>query len=432
MVQQKELLYDAERGNITIALAGDCMITRRMSVFREKRFLSLAERLRGADVVFANMETVVHSYNEGAGNVSHGTYMTTEPALLDEIKWLGVNLVSCANNHAFNYGETGIQATVRHLDEAKIAHAGSGGNLAEAREPAYLDTPGGRVALIAATAFFNEWEAAEDQRVDMVGRAGVNPLGFEKSFVLDKSSLQALRRVGELLGLDVEKERRRNFGAHGLIPVDTKEQIDFFGQKFVLGESPCVRTVCDEQDALQNLKSIREARRQADWVIFSLHNHELGGAALLTAKQRRELEEPADFVKSFARRCIDEGADVFVGHGPHFSLGIELYKGKPIFYSLGNFIYQSGSLRRLPAFAYKRFGLGLEATASDFADARWGRDDSKGNPGNPLTEDEFKAKFMDMAERVLGTEQGEELYARARDLPQVDDVADLAPLFSPK
>ncbi len=56
----------------------------------------------------------------------------------------------------------------------------------------------------------------------------------------------------------------------------------------------------------------------------------------------------------------------------------------------------------------------------------------KGNPGNPMTEDEFKAKYMDMAARVLGASQGEELYARARDLVRVKDVSELAPLFSPR
>ena len=55
----------------------------------------------------------------------------------------------------------------------------------------------------------------------------------------------------------------------------------------------------------------------------------------------------------------------------------------------------------------------------------------KGNPGNPMTEAEFKGKFMDMAERVLGAKQGEDLYDRARALEQVQDVAELAPLFSP-
>jgi 2-methylcitrate dehydratase len=56
----------------------------------------------------------------------------------------------------------------------------------------------------------------------------------------------------------------------------------------------------------------------------------------------------------------------------------------------------------------------------------------KGNPSNPLTEDEFKAKYMDMAERVLGHDQADELYQSARDLRTIGDVADLAPLFSPK
>jgi 2-methylcitrate dehydratase PrpD len=56
----------------------------------------------------------------------------------------------------------------------------------------------------------------------------------------------------------------------------------------------------------------------------------------------------------------------------------------------------------------------------------------KGNPHNPMTEDEFKAKFMDMAERVLGYDQADELYRRARELRAISDVADLATLFSPK
>jgi 2-methylcitrate dehydratase PrpD len=54
----------------------------------------------------------------------------------------------------------------------------------------------------------------------------------------------------------------------------------------------------------------------------------------------------------------------------------------------------------------------------------------KGNPSNPLTEDEFKSKFMDMAVRVLGDAQADELYRRARELDRVTDVSDLAPLFS--
>jgi 2-methylcitrate dehydratase PrpD len=56
----------------------------------------------------------------------------------------------------------------------------------------------------------------------------------------------------------------------------------------------------------------------------------------------------------------------------------------------------------------------------------------KGNPGNPLSEDEFKGKFMDMVARVLGEPQADELYRRARELTSIADVAELAPLFSPR
>ena len=55
----------------------------------------------------------------------------------------------------------------------------------------------------------------------------------------------------------------------------------------------------------------------------------------------------------------------------------------------------------------------------------------KGNPSNPMTEDEFKAKYMDMASRVIGEAQADELYNRARQLESVADLADLGPLFSP-
>ena len=126
------------------------------------------------------------------------------------------------------------------------------------------------------------------------------------------------------------------------------------------------------QDAEANLRAIREARRQADWVLFSLHNHEYGGAGRTTAKTRMELEIPADFVIELSRAAIDAGADAVVGHGMHVTLGIEIYRGKPIFYSLGNHILQNDTIEIVPAEAYGQFGLGMDATPADFLDARNG------------------------------------------------------------
>ena len=99
------MLYDSERGDFAMMLLGDVMPTRRLAVFGEERYLKLREVCASADATFANLETSVHRYLEGHQNISGGTYMTTEPDLLEDLKWLGVNLVSTANNHAFDYGE---------------------------------------------------------------------------------------------------------------------------------------------------------------------------------------------------------------------------------------------------------------------------------------------------------------------------------------
>ena len=66
------------------------------------------------------------------------------------------------------------------------------------------------------------------------------------------------------------------------------------------------------------------------------------------------------------------GADMFVGHGSHTPLGIEFYKGKPIFYSVGNMFFQNETVPFFPDEAYTRFGLGYDATPADFLDTRTG------------------------------------------------------------
>ena len=80
------MLYDAERGEFSLMLLGDVMPTRRLAVFDEARYLQLRTICSGADATFANLETCVHRYLEGHQNISGGTYMTTEPHLLDDLK----------------------------------------------------------------------------------------------------------------------------------------------------------------------------------------------------------------------------------------------------------------------------------------------------------------------------------------------------------
>ncbi len=377
------MIYQAEKGCCSIALAGDVMLTRRLAPFNEDRFLKLREVLRGADAALANLEGTVHRWEEGTPGITQGTFMTTDPKLLEDLQWLGINMVGCANNHAFDYGEGGLLANLKHLDDAGIVHAGTGKNLSEARAPGYLDTPNGRVALIAATGTFRPWNQAGEQRPDLRGRPGVNPLGFQTTYGVDAAAFEQLKRVSRELGFDQSRERaRKHFYSDKEIPDANSRELNLLGARYVVGEGFSISTEANQRDLRDNLNWIHEARRQADWVVVSVHCHEFGGPTLLTAGTRAGLEEPADFIAKFAHQAIDAGADIFVGHGPHFPLGVEIYRGRPIFYSVGNLIFQNETVGYFPADAYERFALGLTATPADFLDART-NGDKKGHPAEP-------------------------------------------------
>lgn len=365
--------YQSESGNLTLALSGDTMLTRRLNVFQEPEFLALRQVFREADVGFTNLESAVHRYETTPGILS-GTFTCTSPELLEDLKWFGINLVCCANNHAFDWGEAGVMATIRYLESSGLVYAGIGPHLSAARGPGYLDTPNGRVALIAATSFFRPWNVAAPQGRDIIGRPGVSALRFETTYGVDKEALKDLRRISGGLGLEAEKERTRNSGffGPGELPQDTGTEFHFMGAKFTAGDVFTIRTRPDPGDMKDILRWIRDARRQADWVMVSHHFHEQGGEAFKTVRHRSELGEPAEFVRAFALECFAAGADVFVGHGPHMSLGVEIYDGHPLFYSLGGLVFENETVRWLPSYAYGRFDMGGEATPADFFDQREG------------------------------------------------------------
>ena len=131
------------------------------------------------------------------------------------------------------------------------------------------------------------------------------------------------------------------------------------------------------------MKWIREARRQSDWVVASIHSHDFAFSSVSTANRQSEMTEPVECVREFAHAAIDEGADLVVGHGSHTVLGVEIYKGRPILYGVGNFLFQNETIEAFPADSYERFELPAEATPADFLDARTDKD-RKGHPSDPL------------------------------------------------
>jgi poly-gamma-glutamate synthesis protein (capsule biosynthesis protein) len=376
-------MYASAKGDFSLALTGDCMLTQKISMHTEPAFLSLIDVMRRADATCVNLETCVRNWDEGTPTITSGTPMTTAPRLLDELKWMGVDIVACANNHAFDYGEGGILATIRHLEEAGIPHAGTGRNLAEARMPGYVETAGGRLALVSTTSAFRPWNQAGAQRPDIGGRPGVNPFGFKTSYTVDEKVFDALCSMNKELGFARAEERnKKHFYSDKEVATAKADEIDVFGKRVMKGNEFSISTEANAVDFEETLRAVREARRQADWVMVSFHCHEFNGNSQKTATSKVDLSELADFVSEFSHAAIDAGADVIAGHGSHTPLGIEIYKGKPIFYSLGTFVFQNETLPFFPADAFARFDLGPEAGPADFLDVRT-NNDKKGFPAYP-------------------------------------------------
>ena len=373
------MLYDSESGAITIALCGDTMLSRRLAVHGEAPFLALRDLLRGADVAFTNLEGTARHYQEGHPSPWDGTFMTTEPHLLEDLKWFGINLVSCANNHAYDYGEGGVLKNIENLDKAGIVHAGSGRNLAEAREPAYLDTNQGRVALISCTDSGPAEGRAGEQRRDMQGRPGVSWLRTTTEYTVDRPTFNALHNMSEKLGFEERKHAQQFQGDSDSVfhlmglpmysPVSTL--------RYSVGETFGFRRIPDKYDFDGILDRVKDARRMADWVMVTMHNHEGGPTG----------DDPGDHWIALAKAAIDAGADVITGHGPHRDRGIEIYKGKPILYSLGDFVMQNDTVLRMPHDNYLRQGLSWEGTPAQFYDAR----SSNETRGMPATQIQWEA-----------------------------------------
>ena len=345
------------------ALTGDSIIERRLSVYDEPQYLRMFERIRSADAAFTNFEMLIHNFEYPGAPMSGGTYMGAAPWVLDELKWAGFRLFAAANNHSFDFGADGLLSNIRHLEQAGVVYAGAGVNLARARAPGYLDTKKGRVALIACASTFSVLSPAGEQRPDMKGRPGLNPLRFKTTYIVELSTLNSIRALAQ-------QSRSETGSAEGPASPD---EVRFLGVTFKAGEKPAIVTEPDAKDVKEISAEIREARRQSDWVLVSIHAHE--GAP-------GNREAPAAFLVAFAHAAIDAGADLFVAHGPHVLRGIEIYKGKPIFYSLANFIFENDMVRFQPQESYDQFHLPLNSTPADFYDAR-SSNDTRSFPADP-------------------------------------------------
>jgi poly-gamma-glutamate synthesis protein (capsule biosynthesis protein) len=336
----------------TMALTGDSIITRKLSVYEEPEFLRMVDLLRGADLAFTNVEILFHDWESYPMSSSGGTYMRAQPELVHEFVWAGIDIGSLANNHSGDYGPPAMLLTEKYVREAGMIAAGVGRSLAEAREAKFIETKDGRVALISLASTFPDHSMAGKSRDDIPPRPGLSHLRHIRTYEVTKDQLEGVRAT--------MRDLKMNPPAEGT-------SLNFLRNRFELADAPGVRTEPHPDDMAEIAMIVSNARRQADYVMVTIHAHE--GAPGPDSRM-----VPAQFLVTFARAMVDAGASAFVGHGPHALRAIEMYKGVPILYSLGDFVFQNETLQRLPYENYHGVGLNESDGLADFNEARYNND----------------------------------------------------------
>jgi poly-gamma-glutamate capsule biosynthesis protein CapA/YwtB (metallophosphatase superfamily) len=278
---------------LTITLAGQSMIRSDIRATAPSAVPVIASLLKG-DVKFTNFEGTVAERGQPSDTVPqlrpNGGWLAPV-GTLDSLQAIGFNLVSLSNNHAWDLRAVGIQNTLREAGKLNLVHAGIGNTLDEAVAPGYLHTPKGTVALIGIAS----GEVAPGGAATPT-RPGVDELRVHQG------------SKGNVVGLTSDR----------------------YG-------TPLER---NEEDARRILQSIRSAHERADLVIVYQHNHIYDKPfGAIFSEELPERLVPAPWIKKWTHEEVDAGADVVVMHGAPLVQGVEIYHRRPIFYDMGNFIF---------------------------------------------------------------------------------------------
>jgi poly-gamma-glutamate capsule biosynthesis protein CapA/YwtB (metallophosphatase superfamily) len=129
----------------TFAAVGDIIIRRPVGQLEDAGFQALTKVMRAADTTYANMEGPI--IDESDANY-HGPPAGGPKTIIDDLKAMGIRVMTTANNHTMDGGSEGMFMTNRLLDEAGITHAGSGKDLTEARQAQVGITPKGTIGVV--------------------------------------------------------------------------------------------------------------------------------------------------------------------------------------------------------------------------------------------------------------------------------------------
>ncbi len=289
--QRVDALLETSEGDIVLTAVGDMIFNREITGHTEPAYQNLYRIIQGADISFGNLEMSLNEQPELQRNVYN---FRKGRDFGWEILKLGINLVGVANNHALDYDTDGLLDNMKILRQSGIAFAGAGKNLGEAQAPVYRQVGHTRFALLS-------FLSAADSEIGDPDEPSINVLNAPRVFL------------------------------------DGDDGVDGRGVP-----APLASDVRAMEDA------IAVAKRNADIVLVAYHFHWVSHSRAYPLPDQVPPNQ-----RLVLKRAINAGADAIFGSGPHVLRGIEMYEGKPIFYSLGDFIYHYQT-EKIPEIHWKR------------------------------------------------------------------------------
>lgn len=337
-LQDSWRVADVADGFCVVAV-GDIIITHAIADKLARKSPELLAILKRGDVVVGNYECTAIDFKRYDGYpeaLSGFSWLLSDADAPADLAGIGFNLMARANNHALDWGAAGLHMTDALLDEAGIAHAGTGASLAAARAPAFVNTAKARVSLISYATTFEANAPAADGLGQVPPRPGLSPLRTTPHRQVSPQDFAVLKRLNEQEAFQDHYLLRTLHGEHSIhLGMALHYRVDPNAAPGTVR----IHYECDRLDQADIVRNLRQAKQSSDFSIVAQHTHEPDNQCI----------EVPDYLPGLARILVDNGADMLCGHGPHQLRGIEIYQGKPLLYSLGNFCFMDNSMQLMPA-----------------------------------------------------------------------------------
>ena len=241
----------------------------------EYYFSSIGETLKAQDISLGHLETPHCTPERAQSCCIDIPAPPSPPEHLNSLVGL-FHAVSTAGNHAFDCGPNGVIDTCANLDALGIPHCGTGANIEAAKAPVFLEKNGMKIGLLS------------------------------------------YNLAGPSLGWATSQKAGCNY-----VRVNTA----YTPARDMPGCPPKIHTWINAEDIEKYRAEIRQLKSSCDVAIILVHQGNGGDGPALS-----------EYETFFARDCIDCGADAVFAHHHHILKGMEIYKGKPVYYGLGNFV----------------------------------------------------------------------------------------------